>query len=135
MNEESPDMPLLYDSEDMNSLVRRLGEAGWLQGDQIVDKNGFFIRYSKKGSEGMRSIGNVLETHAPGCLDGAPTKPAPATPHWIIKVMMAAPELFLPFCGLSDGEGNAFVGLIAAYHRQFGSDSPPEDSPPTPPRF
>ena len=131
MSQEKPDdVPECYTPEEMDRLIQRLSKAGWLDGNQFVDGNEFSVHYSKKGSDGMKSLVKLFESHAPGYLDAAPKKPAQFGLDFILTIWLSAPDLILPFQGLSLGEGNAFVGLIVLYHRKY-RPQPPENLPPS----
>jgi hypothetical protein len=114
MSEENlGDVPEYYTPEEMDRVVDRLARADWLTGNQFVDAKGVSIWYSEKGSERMKTLVKILDSH--GFL-AANQKQVHLSLDFMLELFLAAPELGTPPYAQSDGEGNALLCLILAYH-------------------
>src|ERR1017187_1842694 len=85
--------PESFDPEDMNAVVRRLGDAGWLDGKNVVNKISLLINYSEKGWQRMLQFNNFLKSFPPKFFD----QPGNQNPLDVAKLVLGvekfAPEL------------------------------------------
>jgi hypothetical protein len=113
------DVPKYYKPEDMNSLIRALGKAGWLQGLQRVDQEMVHIHYSTKGTQRMKALGKLLKEMSPEVFGARLIHDRTSPLLFALKAVLAAPELI----GMvkSDSEGNALVALVALHIKESGT--------------
>lgn len=116
--------PESFDPEDMNVVVRRLGDSGWLTKDSFVNKTGMLIHYSEKGWQRMRQFNDFLKSFPPHFFD----QPGNQNPVDVAKLVLGAeklvPELATP--PLSEREYCALLALALAFKsNDLGKDAPP----------
>ena len=113
-----------FDHEDMNSLVRRMAAAGWLEGSNLVNQKEIFIRYSAGGFKKMAAFRDFLKSFP----DDFFSVPSARTPAQLFKlvggVALFAPEFVAP--QLSPKEYEAFLALALSFE---SSQWPPGRSP------
>jgi hypothetical protein len=121
MSTRVPDeIPEYWNAQDMNRVLRCLGNAGWLHSGEQAES--LEIHYSEKGRAGMRRLSSLIKDYLP-----KPSEPSPQmsrrddyseqVPAIFEKVFVGplriAPELFS--FSFNTRENNAFVALVIAY--------------------
>ena len=117
MNPRIPDKNLNdFDSEDFNTVVRRLGEAGWLAEKElnVVNPKELWVHFSQKGQAKMRELHALYKTCDPSWFPLPKTKDASAgLMTFLVRFAEIAPEFARP--GLSPSEYNALFAMAANY--------------------
>ena len=126
MNRIPGELPERFDYEDLNSVVRRLGDAGWLEGKNYVNTEEIVIRYSKSGFTKMNAVHDFLKTFPQDFL----RLPSAQTTDRLLELLLVIGKLepsfvITPFSGK---EWGAFIELALAF--QFDSSPPPNEYPP-----
>ena len=124
MNQKSPDeITQRWDSEDMNRVVRRLGDAGWLTGVNVIRPECSTVQYSAKGKSAMVQMCKLVTS---GVSEFFGLALEPAVPKSLVfskmfsLVCKDAPELVAQ--PLTQRESLAFVALVFmfAFKHEFG---------------
>jgi hypothetical protein len=113
-----------FTPEDMNEVVRRLGDVGWLEPGSInaVGPKGLLIRYSEKGAARMSPFCDFLQTLPQEFLSNQPGARNPVTLEYLfVGCMKLVPELVVP--PLTDKGFEALLELALAFGSQNQSGS------------
>src|SRR5664280_1618371 len=115
MNQNIPDdVPECFDSEDMNGLVRRLADAGWLDGENAVIADDYSLNFSAKGISKMSALGDLLKPYAPECFGPWHNTRKPKDHSKMqLGTISLPPELMFP--PLTERQALGFFHLVTVY--------------------
>jgi hypothetical protein len=108
-----------FDPEDLASVMRRMGDAGWLEGNNAVTSKEVLFHWSEKGFQKMRVLNDLLKSFPEGTFTNpdCPIKLADLM-KLISELIKLAPEIISP--PLSGQENQALLEVIFA----FDSENP-----------
>ena len=114
-----------FTPEDMNEVVRRLGEVGWLAtgSTNAVGPKALTLHFSEKGTARMILFREFMKTFPQEFLSGQPGARNPASLGKLYFGSIAlVPELVVP--PLSDKAFDALLELALAFDSQNQGESP-----------
>jgi hypothetical protein len=105
------ELPEHWNAEEMNHVLRSLGDAGWLRVGEVLEN--FDILFSEKGKSGMVRLSGLLTRYLP--------KPSRSYAGQVSEIfnkaslgpLRIAPELFS--FSFNTRETNAFIALVIAF--------------------
>lgn len=134
MNDDTSDNLPNYDPGLVNSIIRMLGELGWLRDNQFVDGEQLQIKYSPQGHQNMEKLAAELKQ----CLPELASNPMPTAPPvgsalcevneilfkiFLSKALLLFPELFSKI--KTADECKIFMGFILLYKKENADTSSP----------